>query len=188
MDDLEATTRRLAATLRAVREAHGLSIGALAQQARLSKSTVSNIESGEGNPSLEVLWRLAGALAMPLGTLLGVETRSTSTVIRAGQGALIESPSGVRGRLLVAADHPQRTEVLALDFKPGVDYHAEGHVPGTEEVLYCIEGSLHVGPAGHEVTLEAGDAAQFPADTAHRYHAPTGASALLVMRYQPTGR
>lgn len=186
--DLEATTRRLAASLRALREAHGLSIGALAQRARLSKSTVSNIESGEGNPSLEVLWQLAGALDVPLGTLLGVETRSTSTIIRAGQGAVIDSPSGVRVGLLVAADRPHRTEVLSLDFTPGVDYHAEGHAPGTEEVLYCIEGRLHVGPAGHEVTLEARDAARFPADTAHRYHAPTGARALLVMRYPPTGR
>lgn len=181
--DLEATTQRLAATLRALREAHGFSIGALAQMARLSKSTVSNIESGEGNPSLEVLWRLAGALDVPLGTLLGVETRSTSTVIRAGQGALIESPSGVRVRLLVAAGSPHRTEVLSLDFMPGVDYHAEGHAVGTEEVLYCLDGRLHVSPAGHEVTLEAGDAVRFPADTAHRYHAPTGAKALVVMRY-----
>jgi transcriptional regulator with XRE-family HTH domain len=186
--DLEATTQRLAATLRALREARGLSIGALAQQARLSKSTVSNIEAGEGNPSLEVLWRLAGALDVPLGTLLGVETRRTSTIIRADQGAVIESPTGVRVHLLVAADRLHRTEVLSLDFAPGVDYHAEAHAPGTEEVLYCIEGSLQVGPAGHEVTLAAGDTARFPADTAHRYHAPTGARALLVMHYQPTGR
>ena len=186
--NLEATTRRLAATLRALREAHGLSIGALAQKARLSKSTVSTIESGEGNPSLEALWRLAAALDVPLGTLLGVETPPTSTVVRAGQGAPFESPSGVRGQVLVAADHPHRTELLALDFAPGVDYHAEGHVAGTEEVIHCIEGSLRVGPAGHEVTLGAGDTVRFPADSAHRYHTPTGARALLVMRYQPTRR
>lgn len=186
--DLEAMTHRLAATLRALREAHGLSIGALAQKTQLSKSTISTIEAGEGNPSLEVLWRLAGALDVPLGTLLGVETRRNSTVIRAGQGALIESPSGVRVRLLVGADRPHRSEELVLDFAPGVDYRAEAHAAGTEEVLFCIEGTLHVGPIGHELTLEAGDAAQFPADSPHRYHAPTGARALLVMKYHATGR
>jgi transcriptional regulator with XRE-family HTH domain len=186
--DLEATTQRLAATLRTLREAHGLSIGALAQKARLSKSTISNIEAGEGNPSLEVLWRLAGALDVPLGTLLGVEMQRTTTVIRSGQGALIESPSGVRGRLLIGADRPHRSEVLVVDFAPGVDYCAEAHAAGAEEVLYCIEGTLHVGPVGHELTLDAGDTAQFPADSTHSYRAPTGARALLVMKYHSTGR
>ncbi|MGO8951686.1 MAG: helix-turn-helix domain-containing protein [Ktedonobacterales bacterium] len=181
--DLEATTRRLAITLRVLREARGLSIGALARRARLSKSTVSTIESGEANPSLEVLWRLSGALSVPLGTLLGVEAQRNSIVIRAGEGALFESTSGVRGRLLAASDHPHRTEVLYLDFMKGVDYHAEGHASGTEEFVYGIEGTIQVGPTGREVTLEAGDAAQFPADTTHRYYAPTGAKALLVMSY-----
>jgi transcriptional regulator with XRE-family HTH domain len=186
--DLEATAQKLARTLHSLREARGLTIGGLARQAGLSKSTISTIEAGEGNPSLEVLWRLAGVLDVPLGALLGVETNRHSIVIRAGEGAVLESAAGVRGRLLAAADHPRRTEVLFLEFTAGVNYHAEGHAPGTEEFIYCIEGTVQLGPSGREVTLRAGDAAEFIADTAHRYHSPDGARALLVMNYQITGR
>jgi XRE family transcriptional regulator, regulator of sulfur utilization len=186
--DLEATAQKLARTLHVLREARGLTLGGLARQASLAKSTVSTIESGEGNPSLEVLWRLAGALEVPLGTLLGVETASRSLVIRAGEGAVFESTAGVHGRLLAAVDHPHRTEVLYLEFAAGVDYHAEGHAPGTEEFIYCIEGTLELGPSEHEVTLNAGDAGQFTADIAHRYHAPDGAKALLIMNYHLSGR
>src|SRR5690606_40680753 len=56
----------IAAALRAERRRAGLSLGEVARKAGIAKSTLSQLESGAGNPSVETLWALSTALDMPL--------------------------------------------------------------------------------------------------------------------------
>src|SRR5229473_8657229 len=63
--------QQLGRSIRAHREAARLSLGTLAAKSGVSKANLSTIEAGAGNPSLETLWRLAGALGLSLGVLLG---------------------------------------------------------------------------------------------------------------------
>ena len=174
---------RLSRSLRAHRAAQNLSLGALAQKAGLSKTILSRIEAGAGNPSLETLWRIAHALDISLGTLLGVDEPSNIQVIRKGEGQPIASTSGLRGWLLFAEGRGQRTEVITMELDPGVDYHSQPHAPGTAELVICLDGALDVGPQGQTTTLQPGDAAWFPADLPHRYRALDGAHALTIMGY-----
>jgi transcriptional regulator with XRE-family HTH domain len=44
----------------------GLSLAEVARRAGIAKSTLSQLESGNGNPSLETLWALCVALDIPL--------------------------------------------------------------------------------------------------------------------------
>ncbi|MDB5076887.1 MAG: hypothetical protein JWO42_3066 [Chloroflexi bacterium] len=162
-----------------------MSLGALAQKAGLSKAILSRIEAGTGNPSLETLWHIAEALDLPLGSLLGVDEPPEIQVIRKSEGQPFASASGLRGRLLFAEGRGHRTEVIAMDVDPGVDYHSRPHAPGTAELVICLAGALSVGPQGREVDLESGDAVWFPADLPHRYHASEGARALVIMSYLP---
>ena len=46
---------RIAHTLRREREAAGVSVSELARRAGVSKATVSQLEGGSGNPSVETL-------------------------------------------------------------------------------------------------------------------------------------
>ncbi len=185
-NNLKSTTLRLAASLRALREEHGLTIGALAKQTGLSKSTISMIEAGTDNPSLEVLWRLTQALSVPLGALLGAEQRPAPRVVRAGEGTVVASESGARVRLLLAQPRLYRTEVYELSLGKEEGYISAAHAVGTEEFLVCFEGCLEVGPEGQEATLEPGDAIWFVADQPHGYHTHEGARALSLMLY-PSG-
>jgi transcriptional regulator with XRE-family HTH domain len=57
--------------LRARRVELGRTLAAVAEQAGLSLPYVSNLERGRGNPTLEALGALAGALNLPLASLLG---------------------------------------------------------------------------------------------------------------------
>ena len=180
---LRSATLRLAASLRSLREEKGLTIGALAKQTRLSKSTISTIEAGTANPSLEVLWRLTRALGVPLGALLGAEQRPELRVIRAGEGTIVASESGARLRLLLAEARHHRTEVYELSLGKEEGYVSAAHAVGTEEFLLCLEGSLEVGPLGQEVCLMPGDALWFVADQPHGYRTPEGARAVAMMLY-----
>src|SRR5579859_7107411 len=75
----------IAASLRRERRRSGLSLTEVARRAGIAKSTLSQLESGAGNPSLETLWAICVALGMPFSRLLD-PPRPAVTVIRAGEG------------------------------------------------------------------------------------------------------
>lgn len=141
------------------------------------------IESGGANPSLETLWRLAGALGVSLGTLVGESEPARTRLIRAGAGTPLASESGLTGRLLLTEGRPHRTEVIAFELPPGADYTSDPHQVGTEELLYCIGGEIEAGPLGAEQGLRAGDALWFPGDLPHRYRSADGSHCLLTLSY-----
>lgn len=180
-----AVSAQMARSLRAHREARGLSLGALAAQADVSKTILSRIEAGLGNPALETLWRISRALDLPLGELLGEQDPPPTRLIRADEGEPVESESGLVGRLILAEGRNHRTEIFEFTLAPGADYASEAHLPGTEELVTVTEGSAWVGPAGREAELSERDALWFPADTAHRYASGEGARGYVVMSYPP---
>jgi len=185
MDALHLTTNLLAQSVRAHRESRRLSLGALSHQAGISKTSLSRIEAGLGNPSLDVLCRIASALRVPVGSLFGEEQRPQLQVIRHDQGRVITSESGFVVRPLLTDGRNQRTEIYEMRV-PGLGvHHSLAHLSGTREFLTCLEGDLTSGPEGQEVHLQAGDALWFSADLAHSYTSIHGAKALLVMYYPP---
>ena len=66
----------------------GLSLAEIARRAGIAKSTLSQLESGNGNPSLETLWSLCVALDIPFARLLEPQLPTTQ-VIRRGEGTKV---------------------------------------------------------------------------------------------------
>jgi len=165
-----------------------MSLGALAKETGLSKTLLSRLESGAGNPSLETLWQIARTFDIALGTLLGEDDPPRTQVIRAGDGATLTSDAGMAARLVLAEGRAHRTETYEIYLLAGVEYFSR-HRSGTEELVICLEGSLEVGPEGQEVELSKDDALWFPGDLPHRYWSRDGSRALSIMSYPPaTGR
>jgi transcriptional regulator with XRE-family HTH domain len=183
LDDLNSGIAR---QIRALRGARGWSLATLATRAGLSKTIVAKIESGDGNPSLETLLRLAGALDITIGSLLGTERPPGTSVIRRSD-AFVRSESGLQARGLWSDGRNPRVETSELLLEPGADYHSKPHPPGTEELVICISGAVSVGPEGDEVELGERDAAHFAADLPHRYRSEHGCVATLVMSYPAAG-
>lgn len=185
MAALDRVTNRLAQTVRAHRESRGWSLGHLAEKAGLSKTSLSKIETGLGNPSLDVLCRIAQALTLPVGTLLAEDEHPQLQVIRSDEGQIIQSDSGLCARPLLIEGRNQRTELYELVLPPDMIYHSVAHSPGTEEVIFCLAGDLSLGPIGQTVALQPGDTVWFAADLPHLYESSAGARALLLMKYPP---
>jgi transcriptional regulator with XRE-family HTH domain len=184
MNSLATSSSRLGQSLRLLRERAGLSIGALARETGLSKTSISNIEIGKSNPSLETMWRLANALRVTLGTLVGDDSPSMPHVIRSGDVPDFTSASGgLHARILSVAHREHRTELLELIFDKEVDHHSNGHGPGTEEFLICTQGDIEAGPEGEAVRLREGDAMWFSADCPHEYRTTRPGRAILMMVY-----
>src|SRR2546423_1756998 len=96
MDGPDGAAGNLARNIAALRHGRGLTQQAVARAAGVPRSTIANLESGEGNPSLAVLTKVARALASPIDELLASPrakvrrwAASEIAVQRKGQNVLI---------------------------------------------------------------------------------------------------
>ena len=179
--------QNLATAMRRHREDTNQSLGDLSRLTGLSKTSLARLEAGDGNPSLETLWRLGQALGLTIGQLLEAPGPEPARVLRSGDGPIVESSFGMRGRLLQTDDGPHRTEVFELDLPAGARFQGPPHDPGTRELVHCIEGQISCGPDDEPLDLSPGDTASFDGTGPHFYAGgPKGGRALLVMRYPPT--
>src|SRR6201999_3026736 len=92
-------------SLRRERARTGLSLTELAKRAGIAKSTLSQLENGTGNPSLETLWALGTALGVPLSRLID-PPRSDIKVIRAGEGVFMHAGRDPYGAAMLASCPP----------------------------------------------------------------------------------
>jgi transcriptional regulator with XRE-family HTH domain len=173
----------IAAALRRERERTGISIAELARRAGLAKSTLSQLESGTGNPSIETLWSLGVALGVPFSRL--VEPLPVRVqVIRAGEGPRLQADQAdFVVKLLSAGSARTRRDLYLLELEPGQPRAAAAHLPGSVEHLVVGAGRVHAGPTGETVELDPGDYATFPGDVPHYYEAAESSWAILIMEH-----
>ena len=166
-DDGAQVAQHLARNLVALRHARTLTQEALAQAADVPRSTIANLESGEGNPSLHVLVKVAGALQAPIEELLG-SPRAKVRQWRESEIHLEKKGRGVTTRSLVPEPvHDQMLDVM--HFAPGAVMGGTPHLPGTREYFTCLEGEVHIIVAGDKYTLKPGEVLAFPGNVPHSY-------------------
>jgi transcriptional regulator with XRE-family HTH domain len=171
--------------IRRLRERAGMSLRELATLARVSTSTLSNIEAGTGNPGVQTLVHISGALGVPFSELVAPHEPEVQ-VQRADEGVVVQA-EGVdfESRLLVAASGRRVTEVYWTAMEPGDTYEAEPHLPGVNETVIVVQGRMRTGPLGAEVDLAVGDRASFAADQVHTYTAlAKHTRVILVLNYR----
>src|SRR5262249_32622829 len=85
MVDHQAVQGVLAANLRRLRIAPHLSLSELARATTISKATLSSIETGRANPTVETLAGLAGALRVSISELLEELPLGEIRIVRGAQ-------------------------------------------------------------------------------------------------------
>ncbi|MET8655079.1 MULTISPECIES: helix-turn-helix domain-containing protein [Nocardia] len=174
----------IAASLRRERTRAGLSLTEVANRAGIAKSTLSQLESGSGNPSLETLWALCVALDMPFSRLLD-PPRPAVSVIRAGEGPVVAAErSDYRATLLAAGPPNTRRDMFRITAEPGHARDSDPHTPGVVEHILLATGRALAGPSDAPVELRPGDYISYPGDAPHVFEAlEAGTWATLVIEY-----
>jgi len=157
----------LARNLANLRHARSLTQDALAKAAAVPRSTVANLESGTGNPSLTVLVKVAHALGVPIDELLA-SPRGQVRHWPASEVATRTKGRGVRIRVLVPEPMPDGM-IEVMDFEPGAVMGGTPHLPGTREYFTCLQGRVILMVAGDRYELSAGDVLAFPGNLPHSY-------------------
>ncbi|WP_432865234.1 helix-turn-helix domain-containing protein [Microbispora rosea] len=174
----------IAASIRRERERAGLSLTELAKRAGIAKSTLSQLESGAGNPSVETLWALGVALGVPFSRLVD-PPRPAVRVIRAGEGPATYSEQASYAATLLASCPPHaRRDLYRISAQPGPPRTSDPHMPGTVEHLLIGAGRALAGPAEEPVELGPGDYIAYPGDAPHVFEAlEPGTTAVIVMEH-----
>ena len=142
-----------------------MSSAELARRSGLSKATLSQLEAGRGNPTIDTLDALAVALRLPLTDLLTRDTDSSPVHLPGTQLAQDET-----GReLLRRISSGNSLEIWRLRIPPDTEVHGAPHTTGTIEHLFVAAGHLNAGPAEAPVALAAGDLLAFAGDAPHLY-------------------
>lgn len=145
----------------------GLSLSELSRQAGIAKSTLSQLESGNGNPSIETLWAICIALDIPFARLIE-EKQEVVTVIRHGDGVQISAEhANYLIFLLSSAPTDSRRDIYTVIAQPGRDRISEPHMHGISEHIILMSGKALVGPLDNPVELSPGDYIHYPGDEPH---------------------
>lgn len=174
----------IAHSLQRERARAGLSLTEMARRAGVAKSTLSQLESATGNPSIETLWALSTALGVPFSQLLD-PPRPRVQVIRANEGPQIASDRADYRVTLVASCPPNaRRDIYRLAVEPGADRLSEPHMPGVVEHVVIGAGRALVGVADDPVELGPGDYIAYPGDLPHVFRAlAPGTTATLISEH-----
>jgi XRE family transcriptional regulator, regulator of sulfur utilization len=170
MDTPDQVASHLARNLIALRQVRALTQDTLAKSAGVPRSTIANLESGHGNPSLTVLLKVANSLAVPVDELLAsprAKTRKWSLT----ELAIQSTGKGVTMRSLIPERVPD--ELLnVMEFAPGATMRGSPHLPGTREYFTCLAGNITIFVAGERFELQTGDVLAFPGNVPHSYKNP----------------
>ncbi|MSW50646.1 MAG: helix-turn-helix domain-containing protein [Actinobacteria bacterium] len=183
---MTSASRTVGINLRRLRLARGLSLVELGRLSGLAKGTLTQLEAGRANPTIETLEALASGLGAELADLVAEPPLSVPEVVRSGVGQITPGRT-MEGRLINRTDTGGMiVELFELRLTPGPAHASQSHAAGVVEQLFVLGGTVVVGPEGDEVTLGAGDFVRFPADRPHSYAAPDGEARALMWQLLPT--
>jgi transcriptional regulator with XRE-family HTH domain len=161
----------IAHALRRERARVGLSLSELAKRAGIAKSTLSQLESASGNPSVETLWALSVALDVPFSRLVD-PPRPRVQVIRAGEGPAVFSERASYVATLLASCPPNaRRDLYLITAEPGPARESDPHMPGVVEHVVLVSGHARLGITQEPVELAPGDYVAYPGDIEHIFQA-----------------
>jgi transcriptional regulator with XRE-family HTH domain len=167
----QAPLEAIAFSLRRERERAGLSLSELAKRAGIAKSTLSQLESASGNPSVETLWALSVTLDVPFARLVE-PVRPKVQIIRKGEGpAVFSERANYIATVLSACPPNARRDLYMITAEPGSVRESEPHMPGVVEHVVLCSGRARLGLTDDPVEVGPGDYVAYPGDLPHVFEA-----------------
>ncbi|MCL2894939.1 helix-turn-helix domain-containing protein [Brenneria tiliae] len=153
-----------------VRQSRGMTLSGLAEVSGIGKATLSGIEAGRGNPTIETVWKLARALDVPFGELIDADNEQT-----------VDSVSeGVSVRLINRQNTPRVIETYIMELAPRTKRYADSHMTGVEESVVVLKGQVLVGQSTAPVFRSTGQSYSFKGDSQHLYQSLGEPCSLMV--------
>lgn len=164
-EDIPEVLNAVGPRLRALRRDRGATLAQLSETTGISLSTLSRLESGQRKPTLELLLPLAKAHGVQLDELVGAPPT--------GDPRIHPRPFNRHGQTFVPLTRYlgglHAYKQILPGRKTGADVRPEQAVHEGYEWLYILSGKLRLALGEHDLTLTAGEAAEFDTRTPHGF-------------------
>ena len=176
LNEIESVVRT---RLRSLRNTLGLSLDELAARTNLSPSTISRVETGKRTISLDILLPLAAALQVDLDALLDVRS-DDDVVIRPAPNSSGERTTWMLSRPTAS------TIAVKMRIEPTGKAQEQRVHPG-HDWFFVITGRVRLLLGEREITVQAGESAEFSTMTPHAF-AAIDRPAELIMIFDRDGQ
>jgi transcriptional regulator with XRE-family HTH domain len=170
--------------LRSARKRCELTVGELAERAKVSAGLISQLERGRGNPSFLTLSRLAEALDVSLGHFLQGDGAPREMVVRRDHRKKlvlpVDDPVDDLVYELLTPDLAGRLEVLRTQVPAGWSNEEQPFRHAGEECVHVLEGRLEVTVGSDFFELDEGDSITYEPSVPHWWRNASSAPALII--------
>lgn len=178
-DDPKQIVQQLGGNLRKLRKEKQLSLEELAELSGVSKLTLGNIERGETNPTLGLLWKISKSLSIPLMSLFS--SVNQVNLSRAGEGVRINGEQENWSVEPIFHNSGPGTELCRAYLQPHSAYYPEKHHENTTEITTVMSGTITIQVNGESYTLNPYDSISFGTEGTHAYINNTDEVAVLYI-------
>jgi len=170
--------KQIGMRLRAYRHSRGWTLDELAEKAQMSASTLSRLESGKRQASLELLLPLTRQLGIGLDDLVTPEVPDPR----------VRRPEIHRDGMVIAPLAPEGSPVGTYKITyPPTKTVPEPRVHDGYEWLYVLSGRLRLVLGDQEIVLTRGEAAEFDTRVPHSLSAAGSRPAQVISIFNDDG-
>ena len=180
---MEDFRKIIAANLKQLRTERKLSLDSVAKLTGVSKSMISQIEKGEVNPTVSIMWKLANGFKVSFTKLMNEEDTDVEVVKLSEEKVLFEDSGKVKCYPVFSFDGDRRFETFYVDIEKEGVVNADGHNSGAQEFITIFEGTLVISTNNKDYRLQAGESIRFKADVKHDYFAEENCKFSQVIYY-----
>ncbi len=159
----------IAINLKNLRTERNLTLGQLSKISGISKAMLSDIEKGNGNPTINTIWKIANGLNVPY-TRLMEDIENETTLVRKEEAVMQADESGHYRLHCYFPSTPTRNfELFYAELDAHTVHDSIGHSEKAQEYLYVLSGELDLTAGAGSFVLYAGDSLAFDSSVPHTY-------------------
>lgn len=162
-------TNIIATNVKSIRDRKKLTLDAAAELTGVSRSMLAQIEKGDVNPTISVLWKIANGFKVSFSTLIENKKDNIAVVRHSDITPLIEDDGRYINYPIFSFDDKKLFENYRVVIQPNGALSAQPHMKGTEEYITVFAGEIVLTVGVAQYRLSQGDSIRFRADVPHSY-------------------
>lgn len=163
--------KRIAVTLKALRQERGWSLDKTALETGVSKAMLGQIEREESSPTIATLWKIASGFKTSFSSFIEESSSGLTNPLHRVGSAEILHPKDEKIRVfpLFPFDKELGFELFIIELLPGCEHLSPPHKHGVIEHVVVVEGSMEILVNGSWQPLSKGEGFRFDANQPHGY-------------------
>lgn len=155
--------------IKEAREKKKLTLDAAAKLTGVSRSMLAQIEKGDVNPTISVLWKIANAYKVSFTSLTEDKSEAVSVYRQENMKPLSEDEGRYLNYPIFAFTEKTLFETYRIVIKQKGILSAQPHLKGAEEYITVFQGQVEITVGEEKFQLSRGDSIRFCADQPHIY-------------------